>query len=769
MKHLKVLFIAILAFVAAACSSTSQADFNVVPKPQVIRTVSGEPFVLSKRTTITYPSTDTALARQASMLSAYISEQSGISTNTSADFSGSDAIRLSSSLSNDNPEAYRISVTAEYIDIEGASDAGTFYGIQTLRKSIPAAEASKVEIPQTIVEDKPHFPYRGMHLDVVRHFFPIDSVKEYIDMLALHNMNRLHWHLTDDQGWRIEIKSRPQLTEVGSKRPATTGTASYMLFDSIPQDGFYTHEELRDIVRYAADRYIEIIPEIDLPGHMQAALASYPELGCTGGPYKVTDCWTFGENLLCLGKEETYKFLDDVFAELTDIFPSKLIHIGGDECNRDVWKHCKACQAMADRLGFRDDSHGTREAKLQNHAMHHVAEFLRSRGRRVIGWDEVLDSDFAPDAVVMSWRGEEGGIEGARRGNDVIMTPTQNLYFDFYQSPYLDEEPLAIGGYISVEDVYNYNPIPEGLTEEEQKHILGAQANVWTEYIPTFSQVQYMTLPRMAALSEVQWNGVSNKDMGDFTARVSRLMDIYKSKGWRYADHIFNVHGKFENVSDGLLLTLSTYDKAPIHFTVDGSEPTLQSPLYTEPIKIDKSLNIKAIAEREGKAGRVYKSSTHFSKATFKPVELSVMPAERYTFEGAGKLTDGILGSRGYADTQWLGFLSPEIDITVDLGTDTEISHVGLRSNVDTVSWIFNARRIGIEVSSDGKNFRDIASRDYPALEGETVRIDEHTFSMEPTSARFVRFRIKTEDKMPDWHPGKGRLSYFFVDEISID
>lgn len=772
MNYLKALLLSIIATCIIGCSEkTSLADFNVIPKPVETSVTDGTAFKLNSSTTISYPTADSALARQAKMLAAYISDQSGVTIKTKADAAGSNTIRLRNNLITDNREAYKISVSSDSIVINGASDAGTFYGIQTLRKAIQIEKVNSISIPDTEISDSPRFAYRGMHLDVVRHFFPIDSVKEYIDMLALHNMNKLHWHLTDDQGWRIEIKSRPRLTEIGSKRPATEGTASYMLFDSIPQNGFYTQDELRDIVRYAADRYIDIIPEVDLPGHMQAALASYPELGCTGGPYKVTDCWTAGDNVLCLGKEETYRFLDDVFSELTNIFPYETIHIGGDECNRNIWKNCKACQTEADRIGLKDDSHGTREAKLQNHAMHHVAAFLKERGRRVIGWDEVLDSDFATDAIVMSWRGEDGGIEGSRRGHDVIMTPSRYLYFDFYQSTDLDNEPLAIGGYISTEDVYNYEPIPACLTDEEKKHILGVQANVWTEYIPTFNQVQYMTLPRMAALSEIQWTAPEQKDLKDFVDRLDRLFKIYESNEWRYADHIYNVHGSFEadTLAKTLELTLSTHDNAPIRYTTDGISPTMESAAYTSPLRINESTTILAAAERNGKLGRPYRADLRFSKATFCPVKISQSPAERYTFEGPGKLTDARLGTRGYADMIWLGFLTPEFTATIDLGTPTRISEIGLRSDIDTVAWIFEARNIRVEISTDGKIFQEVATREFPALEKETVSISEHSFEFEPTQARYVRVRVKQEDRIPQWHPGRNCPSYFFIDEITVN
>lgn len=516
---------------------TTTAQYSVVPLPASIEeTAEAKPFALTSKTVIAYPETDTVLARQASLLAEYIDAQTGIKVSTAP---GDGNILLASNLSAENPEAYTLVVNADKVEIDGASAAGTFYGIQTLRNAIPSENADKVLLPEVKISDEPRFGYRGAHLDVCRHFFPADSVKKFIDLMAMHKLNKFHFHITEDQGWRWEVKSHPRLTEIGAYRPGTVIGHNTEEYDSIPVQGFYTQDELRDLVKYAADRQITIIPEIDLPGHMQAALAAYPELGCTGGPYEVWKRWGVSEDVLCAGNDSVYTFLTDIFAELIDIFPSELIHIGGDECPKVRWEKCPKCQAKAKQLGYNTDKNGTREAKLQNHVMAYVSDYLKQHGRRVVGWDEILDADFDKNAIIMSWRGEEGGIAGATRGHDVVMTPCQYLYFDYYQTRDKENEPIAIGGYVPLETVYSYEPVPAVLSDDEKKHIIGVQANLWTEYIKDFPKALYMELPRMAALSEIQWTDGQDKNYKEFLNRLTPVLKQYDKLGYTYSKRAF--------------------------------------------------------------------------------------------------------------------------------------------------------------------------------------------------------------------------------------
>lgn len=592
-----------------------KADYQVIPLPQEVVLTQEKPFLLNKNVSITYPEGNLLLKRNAEFLSGYIRQATGYTPPVKGLKDGETAkhaINLGLDADIANKEGYVLTTTSEGIQINGQTENGVFYGCQTLRKSIPAeAQGVDILLPAGSIKDEPRFTYRGMHLDVCRHFFPLEFIKEYIDLLALHNMNTFHWHLTDDQGWRIEIKKYPKLTEVGSKRNCTVvGKARSGKYDNIPYGGFYTQEQAKEIVKYAQERYITVIPEVDLPGHMLAALAAYPDMGCTGGPYKVSPDWGIFEDVLCIGNEQSMQFLEDVMAEITEIFPSKLVHIGGDEAPRTRWAKCPKCQARIKAEGLKTDKQHTAEDRLQSYCMTRIEKFLNSKGRQIIGWDEILEGDVAPNATVMSWRGTSGGIKAAQMGHDVIMTPNLYCYFDYLQTADSKDEPLGIGGYVPVEKVYSLDPTA-ALTEEQAKHILGAQANLWTEYIATTEHAEYMILPRMAALAEVQWTQPEKKDYADFTQRLPRLIKFYQRDSMNYAKHIFDIQAEYTTTqeedgsgSGAIVATLRTIDNAPIYYTLDGTEPTTASEQYNGTgIVIRQSADLRAVAIRpEGKA-----------------------------------------------------------------------------------------------------------------------------------------------------------------------
>lgn len=538
-KSVAIAMSTIWLFAQCTPTPTSEANYEVIPMPQEIVLNDAEaPFVLHSGTTIYYTAGNEDMERNAQFLSDYLTPQLGYQLKAKAGTSSTGIVLQLNE--GEASEAYKITVDEKRVLVEATSPAGVFYGIQTIRKSLPVEKGAVVALPAGVICDSPRFDYRGAHLDVCRHFFPIDSVKTYIDILALHNMNKFHWHLTEDQGWRIEIKKYPKLTEVGSVRCGTMVEKDWDSCDSIPYGGFFTQEEAREIVKYAADRYITVIPEIDMPGHMVAAVTAYPELGCTGGPYEVRTTWGVSEELLCAGNDKVYEFIDDVLDEIMDIFPSKDIHIGGDECPKTEWEKCPKCQAKIKELGLKKDDKYTAEQKLQAYFTQHVDAYLTAHGRNCIGWDEILEGGVSDNATIMSWRGEEGGIEAAQLSHRVIMTPNQFLYFDYYQTKDRDNEPLAIGGFVPVKTVYDYDPLPAALTPEQQKYIWGVQANVWTEYMQTFDYVQYMLLPRGAALSEIQWTLPEKKDYAKFKAeRLPRLMKIYDLFGYNYSRRIF--------------------------------------------------------------------------------------------------------------------------------------------------------------------------------------------------------------------------------------
>ena len=438
-------------------------------------------------------------------------------------------------------EEYSIDITKSNCIVRASSRNGFLYAVQTLKQltsvsifSNEPAPAEKFLFPCVKIQDKPRFGYRGMHLDCSRHFFSIEEVKKYLDIMALYKLNRLHWHLTDDQGWRAEIKKYPKLTEVGAFRNGTVIKKDWGSNDGIRYGGYYTQEQMKEIVAYAAKLGITVIPEIDLPGHMMGALAGYPELGCTGGPYEVWTTWGVSDKVLCPGKEGMFTFLEDVFTELMDIFPSEYIHIGGDECPKSEWEKCPACQAKIKELGLKGDGHHTAEQFLQSYVTARVQKFLNGHGRKIIGWDEILEGELAKGATVMSWRGTEGGIKASAMGFDVIMTPNTYCYFDYYQSQDQDKEPFGIGGDLPLEKVYSYEPL-EGLDAKQSKHILGVQANLWTEYIATPEHLEYMLLPRMTALSEVQWCKPEDKDIDRYKAAMeAESFKIFDILGYNY-------------------------------------------------------------------------------------------------------------------------------------------------------------------------------------------------------------------------------------------
>lgn len=757
----------------ASCqSSVEQADYQVIPMPHEIVAAQGSPFVLKSGVKILYPEGNAQMQRNAELLAEYLKTATGKDFAVEAGTEGKNAIVLALGVDNKNPEAYELKVAGEGVTVKGATEAGVFYGIQTLRKSLPVAVGANISLPAVDIKDAPRFAYRGAHFDTSRHFFTVDEVKTYIDMLALHNMNRMHWHFTEDQGWRIEIKKYPKLTEIGSKRSETVIGKNSGKYDGVPHEGFYTQEEAKEIVKYAAERFITVIPEIDIPGHMQAALASYPELGCTGGPYEVWKMWGVSEDVLCIGNDQSLKFLEDVFAELIEIFPSEYIHIGGDECPKVRWAQCPKCQARIKQLGLKSDAKHTKEERLQSYVISHIEKFLNEHGRQIIGWDEILEGGLAPNATVMSWRGEGGGIEAAKQHHDVIMTPNTYLYFDYYQSKDTDNEPLAIGGYLPVERVYSYEPMPKSLTPDEQKYIKGVQANLWTEYIPTFSHAQYMVLPRWAALAEVQWSAPEKKNYANFLSRLPRLIQWYDAEGYNYAKHVFDVTAEFTpNTTDGTLdITLNTLDDAPIHYTLDGSEPTAASPRAEGVVKVKENAVFSAKALRPTGDSRVLTEKICFSKSSMKPIVANQPVNNQYKFKGESTLVDGLKGNGNYKTGRWIAFFKNDMDVTIDLQQSTEISRVALSTCVEKGDWVFDARGLTVEVSADGKNFTKVASESYPVMkEDDKNGVYHHELTFDPVQARYVRVIAPTEQSMPAWHGGKGSPAFLFVDEIEIN
>lgn len=758
-----------------ACSEkrTLNSDYEIIPKPLDVNCKGDASFLLKDGVAVIYPENNQKMQDNAEFLVDYVEKQTGVKLTSHAGMPVDGAICLTLDLSDDNAEAYKLIVNDKRVCISGASEAGVFYGIQTLRKSLPVAQDINVNLSAVEIYDKPRFAYRGAMLDVARHFYTVDEVKTFIDMLALHNINRFHWHLTDDQGWRIEIKKYPKLMSVASERKETVVGRWYSgIYDGKPYGGYYTQDELRDVIDYAAKRHITIIPEVDLPGHMQAALTAYPELGCTGGPYEVRTIWGVSQDVLCVGNDFTLQFVKDVLSEVADIFPSEYIHIGGDECPKVRWEKCPKCQERIKSLGLKSDAKHTKEQRLQSYMIQEAAKYLKEKGKRIIGWTEILEGGLVPDATLMSWIGESGGIEAAHQHHDVIMTPNTYLYFDYYQSKKVEDEPLAIGGYLPIEKTYNYEPMPKELTKEEQQYIKGVQANLWTEYIPVFSQVQYMVLPRLGAAAEVQWTDPSKKDYKDFLRRVPHLVAVYDCYGWNYATHVYdvNVDMKADTVNHVLNVQLSTMADDPIYYTLDGQDPTEKSLKYTKPFTIDQSVVLKTMAVHPDRTSKISVDTIRFNKATLKPVVLLQPNESRFSPDGPVVLVDGRNGNHSFDTGAWLAVAGNDLEAVINMQAETILSSASVHVYVRKDAWLFDARGFSVSVSSDNKNYKEVASQEYKQMqESDSDGIIEHELLFDPCKATYVKIKVISEKSMPDWHWDAGKAPFLLVDEIILN
>lgn len=532
----------VVIFGLMLCVGAKAMSYDVVPLPQSIQMQKGEPFLLNNQVQIL---ASESLQTEAAFLQSYLKELTGLELAISQKREKKVSYIELAVSPNTAAEGYVLTVSKKGISVVGGSGAGVFYGIQTIRKAMAEnGDASAIEFPAVVITDSPRFSWRGMHLDCSRHFFSVEFVKKFIDLLALHNMNTFHWHLTDDQGWRIEIKKYPKLTTIGSQRSGTVLGTNSDLDDGIPHGGFYTQQEARDIVKYAAERHITVVPEIDMPGHMLAALACYPELGCTGGPYQVGHYWGVYTDVLCVGNPKVYEFVEGVLGEIMDIFPSEVIHIGGDETPTVKWQKCPKCQALSKKLGSTVTSDEelspltSKLSPLQAHFTKRVFDFLTSNHRRALGWDEILDGS-PQDAMIMSWRGTAPGAQAAELGHDVVMSPTTYCYFDYLQSEERIFEPSRCDGFIPVEKVYALDPAPDSISVEARQHILGVQANIWTEYIFTEGMVEYQALPRMSALAEVAWTNQKVRNYDAFVNRLTRFSSLYEFYHYQYAKHLW--------------------------------------------------------------------------------------------------------------------------------------------------------------------------------------------------------------------------------------
>lgn len=596
LTSLTLLFIGSSGF--AKPDNKQDLQFSIIPQPLSLKATSGN-FPIEKKSVIYIDENDVSLMKIGEMLSAQLKLVTGFDVSIKK-WSGAaigNAIILTRQNASESlgAEGYNLIVTPGKVIITGLKPAGVFYGMQTLLQLLPV-EGNRFYIPGVEIKDIPRFGWRGMMLDVGRYFYSVDFIKKYIDYLAMHKMNTFHWHLTEDHGWRIEIKKYPRLTDVSAWRQVTQYDKSPNQLDRNPHGGYYTQDQIRDVIAYAKDRFVNIVPEIEMPGHSLAALVAYPELSCSGGPLKIPDNWGIQKDVFCAGNEQTFKFLEDVLTEVADLFPSPIIHIGGDECPKDHWKTCPKCQERIKKEGLKD------EHELQSYFITRIEKFLLTKNKRIIGWDEILEGGLAPKATVMSWRGIKGGIAAAKQHHDVVMAPTTFAYFDYYQGePYL--EPVAIGGYLPLDKVYSYEPVPEELSADEAVFIKGVQATVWSEYIHSAEKVEYMSFPRAAAIAEIGWSDPKLKNWEDFKRRLEMQYRRYENAGINYSASAYNVtYSSVKNPDGTATVTLKTNSYQPeIRYTTDSTEPTKNSTIYSSPFTIKLPGTVKSAVYKNGK------------------------------------------------------------------------------------------------------------------------------------------------------------------------
>lgn len=768
----RILFLFICPLLAVACNKRVVADYNVIPQVQNLSVKDGDVYVFDSSRKLVYDNQDSrrSLELFAQDLEELVGIRPSVAAGTSED--AKDNVYFTLGLQDGRKEAYSINVSSDGILVRAVSPEGIYRATRTLLKSVGTEKTSSVEFPSAEVSDWPRFGYRGLMLDVSRHFSDVEMVKRTIDMLALHQLNMFHWHLTDDQGWRIEIKSHPELTEVGAWRDDTV-VGRYLGGTDYPTDGkrhggFYTQEQIREIVAYAKERYIEIIPEIDLPGHTSAVLAAYPQLGCEDKEYKVANRWGVIRDVLCVGNPASLDLFKDIMDEVCDLFPGKYIHLGGDECVKDRWKACPKCQKKIRELGLKDGSRYSKEDYLQSWFMGEVASFVQSKGKRVIGWDEILEGVPMDDSVIMSWRGTEGGITAARMGHDVVMTPTSDMYFDQSQTLASQLEEIPVGGFINVMKVYSYEPLPASLTPEQQKHILGCQANVWCEYMPEERIRQYQILPRLAALSEVQWTMPERKNYKDFLKRLPKMLSIYDHYGYNYAKHIFDVACSYSvNVEKGSLeVSLSTLGNDPIYYTLDGTSPqTKKAMLYDDtPIVISSPSELKVSVLRNGK---FTKEETLFkldcNKATFKKVNISTTLNIMQAHLPHEILTDGIIGSLRCDDYRWMS-CTGRMSLVLDLGKSESFSRIGWVALNSKSENILVPQNVKIQISEDGKQYCTILDieKNHEIKAEQSVECISEVVGAQ--TARYIKMDFDSYK-----YPDKTSPSWVFLSELIVE
>jgi hexosaminidase len=766
----------------------AQNRYDLIPRPAELTPAEGQ-FRFHAQTLLVVPAQDAEIRRVAQQFANRLNTASGLNvrlvTNATTALTPGGQVLFTRSRDTAalGTEGYRLRIEPERLVVEATQPAGFFYATQSLLQLLPpevlgGKRATNVTwaVPCATITDRPRFGYRGLHLDVGRHFFPVSFVKKYIDLLAFHKMNTFHWHLTDDQGWRIEIKRYPRLTRVGSRRKESLVGQYFEYFpqryDGQPHGGYYTQAQIRDVIRYAQARHVTIIPEIELPGHALAALAAYPELGCAGGPYQVTGKWGVHPEVFC-PTEKTFTFLQNVLSEVIALFPSRYIHIGGDECPKDSWKASTFCQELIRREGLKD------EHELQSWFIRRIEKFVNAKGRAIIGWDEILEGGLAPNATVMSWRGTQGGIEAARQNHDVIMTPGNFCYLDHYQA-HPATEPLAIGAYTPLEETYSYEPVPTELTPEQARHILGAQGNLWTEYIQTPAYAEYMAYPRAAALAEIGWTPKELKDYADFSQRLPAHFARLAQLKVNASKAFFEARPTATPRPDSLQIALAS--AAPglrYTYTMGGPVPTAYDTEYPGPLVLRRveqqpPFQYRPVAFQAASfAGRRPVGPTtarayFVSKSTGKTYRFTTEPSRTYADASTPKLTDGQPGHWRMKD-RFVGLNGQDFEIVLDLGQTYMINDVAAGFLTQFMDGIFPPKSLDVSLSADGESFgtAETVAIGVP-LTGRADR-KEATVHFRSQQARYLKIRLPHFGTIPPGYPGAGKPAWLLIDEVVVE
>ncbi len=759
---MKNIFITMLIFFSAfsivdVLSQTMETEINIIPKPKSIILSEGT-FKLNADTKIFYK-------KEAKQIAEYLFDIINASTgfdlrviewNNKVE-DNSIIISLSNSSKNTGTESYTLVVNSNNVMIEAAELNGLFYGVQTLRQLLPNEIESKVKvenvkwiIPNVVILDEPEFLWRGLNLDCCRHFMTKEFVKRYIDLLAFHKFNTLHWHLTEDQAWRIEIKKYPELTKKGAFRTYDDGSV---------YGGYYTQEDIKEVVEYAASRFINVVPEIEMPGHSTAAISTYPNLSCTGGPFEVGTFWGIYKDIYCAGNEETFKFLEDVLSEVIELFPSKYIHIGGDEAPKDRWKNCLKCQARIKSENLKD------EHELQSYFVKRMEKFINSKGKQIIGWDEILEGGLAPEATVQSWRGVKGAIDAAKQGHDVIVSPTSHCYFDY---------PVDV---TDMQKVYLFDPVPAELTADERKHVLGSEGNMWSEYAPQ-ELIDDRLFPRMLALSEVVWTYPTERNYEEFRQRVQKHYNRLDVLGVNYGLETkpFEIVKVFNENTNAFDLQITLLQKDIINYVYSKQRgPIMSNPIGVEIInlQVPKSEDLEfSFAHSRGDVGKVFKHSFTFNKATRKNVNLTFPFSSKYPSSGDGALTDGLRGSDSFrgGDKSWQGFQGTDFEATIDLGELTDINKMSIGFFQASSSWVVFPEYIEFFSSEDGNSFSQVGKVDIPSSVRNPDWVQkDFSVEVQNTKGRYIKIFAKNLPELPSYHPEAGGKPWLMVDEIIVE